>query len=151
MTSSIRLLAGLIVIMSAKAEGDLVTTLTHPNGLSLTLNRKLDVQQTSDGFRIRPLNFRELRSPFELTINSRATRPDGKWSDTRKVGSETVHFRTQSGPGGSGGPVEILSLWKCCAGHYVLIQQSEQAEDRTLLDFTLAWELISLVKCEPWP
>jgi hypothetical protein len=147
MLLSCLLLAELLVIMPSDAKGDSISGITHSNGLTLTLNQALDIEETSDGFRVRPVNFRHLRSPMELTISLKATLPEGEWPGRRQTDGEIVHYRTDQEPGGSGGTEETLSLWKQCTLGYVLIRQRLQAETPNQMDFSLGWYMASNVSC----
>jgi Tse3 toxin immunity protein Tsi3 len=128
-----------------------IFSLSHSNGLNLSLKQKLDVERTSDGFRIRPLNFRKLRSPFELTIDLSRTPPEGEWPDMRQAHGETIHYRIDQQSGGSGGTVGILSGWKACTNGYVLVRQRIQAEEPSLLDYSVAWQVLSDASCAAGP
>src|SRR5215467_11115711 len=76
--------------------------MTHPNGLTIVSPPKpLEAEQTENGFRIRPENWRNLRSPKDIHIEFRTSQPAGDWPSTKKLGDATVHYRIDSRDGGS--------------------------------------------------
>jgi Tse3 toxin immunity protein Tsi3 len=140
----------LVTLSIAQKEAS-IFSIVHSNGLTLSLNQKLEVERTSEGFRIRPLNFRKMRSPFELTIELSKTRPDGEWPSTRPTNGETIHYRIDQQSGGSGGTAGFLSAWKPCTKGYVLVRQRAQAEELNLPDYSVAWQVIADAGCTAAP
>jgi hypothetical protein len=121
------------------------------SGLILSVSEKLDIQPTGDGFRIRPLNFSKMRSPFDLTVELKKTVPKGQWPDSRIVNKETIRYRVEEQSGGSGGAGVTLIAWKPCSRGYILIRHRVQAEEPTPPDHTIAWQVIEAARCRATP
>lgn len=134
----------------AQKEADMLPLATS-SGLTLNASEELDIQQMSDGFRIRPVNFHKMRSPFDLTVQLKKRLPEGQWPESKIVNKETIHYRIEKQSGGSGGTEVTLMAWKPCSRGYILVRQRVQAEEPTAPDHTVGWQAIEAAACTAAP
>ena len=119
-----------------------MVTLTHENGLSLSISSDLKDKKIQDGFIIYPEEGLDCRSPIEVTILFiRGKTPEGDWQ-SKSVGKSAVYYRQTSQSGGSGGTEYELEAWKDCVGGYIRTDQTVQLEYGDP-DFSLTWQIIS--------
>jgi hypothetical protein len=120
----------------------------HPGGLRLRLPERLFVETTSTGFLIRPPDWMERRTPFEITMKLLTGRPpEEQFGKIHQSKSQHIHYGIKKIEGGSGGPTHVLTAWKVCESRYVQLRHSVQVGELSEPDFTLGWLLIEGACC----
>ena len=140
----IALLLVLLLVACNKMEHTNVpmVTLSHENGLTLSVSPDLKYKKAQDGFIIYPEGGLDRRSPIQVTISYiQGKTPEGDWQ-SKSIGGSTVYYRQTSQSGGSGGTEYELEAWKDCIGGYIRTEQTVQLEYGDP-DFSLTWQVIS--------
>lgn len=144
---SVKLLSFLLAASASMCSTNQNATMmkvTHPNGLVVNLPESLSVEQTSDGFLLRPLGYQELRSPpqIKVSLHINQLKPQGEWPEVRQIDGQSVYYRLEKQAGGSGGDIHILSSWKANPTGYIFVQEDVQVEEPIKPDFKLGWMVV---------
>ena len=124
-------------------------TITHPNGIVLTIDETLTANQTQAGYMIEQKDKgSELRCPFVIEIRLEdGPEPDGQ-SKLSIVDWTRINYRiVRESGGGSHGDEYTMTAWRPCLGKQILAIQRMQAEMEWELDFQKAFQIIAHASC----
>ena len=111
----------------------------HDNGLTASIPEgTFEVEQTASGFRLRPPNWRSMRSPTEVTLELGSGEPAGDWRDSKRIDDADVRYRIDTLGTGSGGDERVLRAWKKVPEGHIVVQQIAQSEDPSSGEFSAA-------------
>ena len=131
--------------MPSSWSGQTLSTLSHPSGLRIELPADLyEIEETATGWRIRPADAANLRSPFEISVAVAAgARPAGEWPERRRLDGRDFRYRIDHADAGSGGDMQVLRAWEETEGDsYLTLQQTVQAEPPAQPDFADGWAIL---------
>ncbi|MBC8165078.1 MAG: hypothetical protein H7Y20_04295 [Bryobacteraceae bacterium] len=119
------------------------------NGLVLSVPAEgYETEKTTDGLRLRPSNWRSVRSPSEILVELRNTMPEGQFDSRRRLDHGDASFRIDTAPGGSGGEERTLHAWISHSSRFVYLQATTQSEDSRDSAFDLSWHVLNSARLE---
>mgnify|MGYP007039446923 CR=1 FL=1 len=109
---------------------ELLQTYAHPNGLRLSVSESCKVRITTAGFVIEPMDARQQRNPFVVSVALLAERPKDNLYRVHYVGSGRIlwYSATYPEPTGMGGPEwEIIAVERV-GKHWIEYRERKQDE-----------------------
>ena len=134
-------------------------TITHPNGLTLTIDRNFSVRQTQAGYILDLKKVHDSRYPQAIEVRledgprpgapnvSSPSELAGSWRKVIVERGENYWIEGSEGAVGSGGPERTLTAWQPCSDKHVLVIQHAQAERESDLDFQDVFQILRTVRC----
>lgn len=75
--------------------------------------------------------------------------PSGPWPEHRNSGSQTIPYKVERDPGGSGGEVIVLTAVWALEGRTLVAEFYGQSEPRDGRNLTVFWTLVDSVRLGP--